>query len=170
MIFFTSDLHMRHKNILKYSNRPFDTIDEMNVTILNNINNTVMTNDQLYILGDFCFGSVKICLEYLDKIKCRNITFVQGNHDNRRFINKLSKNNIDTYTLKHKLELPLENKTLLCTHFPEKTIPENYINLHGHIHTEGNHNIITNNFYDVGVDNNNFKPISLEQIKNIMKF
>lgn len=38
MIFFTSDLHMRHKNILKYSNRPFDTIDEMNVSIILYIN------------------------------------------------------------------------------------------------------------------------------------
>ena len=51
-IFFTSDLHIGHRNVIKFSNRPFVDVKEMNQVILNNINSTVAENDYLFMLGD----------------------------------------------------------------------------------------------------------------------
>jgi len=55
-VWFTADFHLGHKNIIRYCNRPFDTVEEMNRTILDRLNSLVKTNDFLYFLGDFCIG------------------------------------------------------------------------------------------------------------------
>ena len=59
-IFFTSDLHLGHKNIIKHCDRPFSSIEQMNRSLLTNINNIVGLNDDLYILGDFTAYGVNI--------------------------------------------------------------------------------------------------------------
>lgn len=53
MIWVTADLHFGHANIMKYCNRPFDSTENMDKTILDNINHCVSEDDELYILGDF---------------------------------------------------------------------------------------------------------------------
>ena len=55
MIWFTSDLHLGHVNVLQFQNRPFADIDEMNEALIANINAKVKKNDELWILGDFSF-------------------------------------------------------------------------------------------------------------------
>ena len=52
MKYYISDLHFGHKNVLKFDNRPFDSVEEMNQTILDNWNNTIKNNDDVYLLGD----------------------------------------------------------------------------------------------------------------------
>lgn len=54
-IFVTSDTHFNHKNIIKYCNRPFKDVEEMNEAIINNWNNLVTNDDVIYHLGDFGF-------------------------------------------------------------------------------------------------------------------
>ena len=55
MIWFTSDTHFGHTNVLKFSERPWDDIDDMNYALIENINACVEPSDELYILGDFSF-------------------------------------------------------------------------------------------------------------------
>ena len=55
-VWFTADFHLGHKNIIRYCNRPFDTVEEMNRTILEQLNSLVKTNGILYFLGDFFIG------------------------------------------------------------------------------------------------------------------
>jgi calcineurin-like phosphoesterase family protein len=55
-IWFTADFHLGHKNIIRYCNRPFQTVEEMNQEILERLNSRVKANDILYFLGDFCIG------------------------------------------------------------------------------------------------------------------
>lgn len=55
MIWFTSDTHFGHENVLKFTDRPWETIQQMNSSIVANINARVGMNDELYILGDFSF-------------------------------------------------------------------------------------------------------------------
>ena len=55
MIWFTSDTHFGHENVLKFTDRPWETIQQMNSVIVANINARVGMNDELYILGDFSF-------------------------------------------------------------------------------------------------------------------
>lgn len=91
-VYFTSDLHLGHKNIVtgtttwEGQTRDFQTVEEHDEQIINNINARVRENDHLFMLGDFSFkgfkeDSIERFLEYRAKIKCKNIYFVYGNHD-----------------------------------------------------------------------------------------
>lgn len=84
MIWFTSDTHFGHSNIIKLAERPFADVDEMEDSLVANINSLVAPSDELYHLGDF---SMKLGLEeqarILRRIRCRNIHLIPGNHDKR---------------------------------------------------------------------------------------
>ena len=56
-IWFTADFHFGHSNIIRYCNRPFQIVEEMDRTILDRLNDSAKANDILYFLGDFCIGS-----------------------------------------------------------------------------------------------------------------
>ena len=80
-VWFTSDFHLGHRNIIRYCNRPFDSIEDMDATLLANLNRKVGENDVLYFLGDFCLGDADQAKLYRDRIVCRNIHMIEGNHD-----------------------------------------------------------------------------------------
>lgn len=95
-IWFTSDTHYNHKNICRGTSqwnldeeqgsnhqktRDFNTLEEMNTTIVNEINKYVKPNDILYHLGDWSFGGIESIWEFRKQINCQNIHLVLGNHD-----------------------------------------------------------------------------------------
>ena len=80
-IWFTADFHLGHKNIIRYCNRPFQTVEEMNQEILERLNSRVKANDILYFLGDFCIGPKARAAEFRQKIRCKKIFALAGNHD-----------------------------------------------------------------------------------------
>jgi len=88
-IWFTSDTHYSHKNIVHgvsewedlSKTRRFDTIDQMNDEIVSSINKLVDENDILFHLGDFAFGNRTNIYEFRRRIKCKNIHLILGNHD-----------------------------------------------------------------------------------------
>ena len=77
---FTSDLHYHHNNIIKYSNRPFNNVEHMNASLIDNWNANVGENDDVYSLGDFAFTKIGKILEILSQLK-GNIHMINGNHD-----------------------------------------------------------------------------------------
>lgn len=79
-LFFTSDTHFNHTNILQYCNRPFKTIDQMNETIITNWNRVVGPDDVIFHLGDFCLGGAEEWNKILNRLNGR-IYLVLGNHD-----------------------------------------------------------------------------------------
>ena len=79
-LFFTSDTHFNHTNILRYCNRPFKTVGQMNETIITNWNNVVGPDDVIFHLGDFCLGGAEEWNKILDRLNGR-IYLVLGNHD-----------------------------------------------------------------------------------------
>jgi len=89
MKWFTSDLHLNHKNIChgvsewegKRGTRDFPDLIQMNVAILNSINSRVKEGDTLYILGDFAFGDKSIIPMFRDCIQLQDVRFLYGNHD-----------------------------------------------------------------------------------------
>ena len=82
MLFFTSDLHFGHINAIKFSKRQFSDIEEMNEGLINNINETVMKEDELWILGDFAYQiNMEEARSLREKIVCRNVHLICGNHD-----------------------------------------------------------------------------------------
>ena len=82
MIWFTSDTHFGHENVLKFTDRPWETIWQMNDAIVDNINGRVAVDDELYILGDFSFKmTAQDAYALRKRIACRRIHLVPGNHD-----------------------------------------------------------------------------------------
>ena len=85
MYYFTADSHFGHANILKYCKRPFKNVLEMDKVIIDNINKVVQPGDTLYHLGDFAFArgryEISQIREYRNRINCKNIILILGNHD-----------------------------------------------------------------------------------------
>ena len=103
-IWFTSDSHWGHKNLClgvsewddkEKSCRNFQTLEEMNELIVNNINKYVKADDILYHLGDWSFGGIENIWEFRKQINCKNIYLVPGNHDHHIKKNKLIECNTD---------------------------------------------------------------------------
>lgn len=89
MNYYIADTHFGHDNIRRLSNRPFETIEEMDRTIIDNWNSRVTDNDDVYILGDFSYKSEDSVL-YLKKVKGRKHLII-GNHDEKLLKNHESK-------------------------------------------------------------------------------
>ena len=180
-IYFTGDTHFGHANIIRYCKRPFSSADEMDETIIANLNAVVQPRDTLYHLGDFCFGRFDIVSRaqaYLDRIKCKNIILVIGNHDphyedgtpRREFAYLFS----GCYNILRKKmtdeQLGLDRHLIVMCHYAMRVWDKSHFgsyNLFGH-----SHNTLADDprllSMDVGVDANNFKPINLAQIKAVM--
>ena len=67
-VFFTSDTHFYHGNIIRFCNRPFKDVEVMNETIISNWNNTVRQDDIVFHLGDFCLGGSAEWTKILDRL------------------------------------------------------------------------------------------------------
>ena len=68
MIFFTADQHFYHENIIKYCNRPFKNVEEMNEELIKRWNKTIRLVDHVYVIGDFVFGGAEKQVERLVNI------------------------------------------------------------------------------------------------------
>ena len=80
MIWFTADYHLSHKNIIRYCDRPFKDVKEMNSHIIHNLEKNVKDGDILYYLGDLTFKT-EVALDFFEKFKDIEINFIIGNHD-----------------------------------------------------------------------------------------
>lgn len=78
--YFVSDLHLNHVKICEYSNRPFGSVDEMNRVIIDNWNQMVTPEDEIYLLGDVCMGQRHLMAPLVARLMGR-IHLVKGNHD-----------------------------------------------------------------------------------------
>ena len=170
MKYYISDLHLQHNNVLKYDNRPFDNIEEHDKQIIDNINSVVGKDDELYILWDIARKANK-ALDDLAKIKCKNVYFIQGNHDFSKYLKLYEKLWWTNLGLAH---IDKDAKVMLC-HYPmderfhsRHREPDNYIHIHWHSHWNSENK---KNRLDVGITFKPFnKPLSLEDIKYIINF
>ena len=166
MIFLTSDPHFGHGNIIKYVSRPFDNVEEMDKTLIKNFNRVVGENDILYILGDFTMGgSHTKCMKYREQINCKHVHLILGNHDKRNMYYDYFES-VQDYK-----ELKMDGIKLCLSHYPFLSWngkDRGSIMCHGHIHSNKRSNE-TNQWqgilrYDVGVDANDYEPVSIEEI------
>lgn len=153
--FFISDLHLGHKNIMKYSKgfRPdFETIEEHNEWLVSQWNSVVTTNDIVYVLGDVVFG--KENFHYLNRMKGQKF-LIRGNHD---------KYSMELYLTYFQNVYGLLNKFgFWLSHAPVHTCSlRNKINLHGHVHQNS---LDDPRYFNVSVEVLNGIPISLEEIR-----
>ena len=172
MIFFTSDTHFNHRNIIKYCNRPFSSVEEHDTALVNNWNSVVSKGDTVYHLGDFaCWFPENTYLDRVENILLKlngNIIMILGNHDKISLFSKLNKT-WETFTLWQNTDLVLETSDikLYLNHYPQDlNVLSNKVDfhLHGHVHSkldESNKSIMR---LDVGVDSHNYRPISYDEV------
>lgn len=180
MIFFTSDLHFDHENIIAYCQRPFNNVDEMNSALIHNWNSVVGPDDVVYVLGDIKMGN-RTDLSILGNLT-GHIRLVPGNHDYAAPI-AISKDKAaacrpeyERYmeVLPEQVEL---DEFLLC-HFPyhgDHLGKDRYVShrpafkgkwlLHGHIHSADTWDPSRPHCYDVGVDSHYYTPTSIDTIR-----
>ena len=102
-VFFTSDTHYSHANICSATTkwdfskgertfREFESLEEMNKTLVDNINKVVGEDDILFHLGDWSFGGIDKIWEFRKQIKCKNIHLITGNHDHHIINDKILPN------------------------------------------------------------------------------
>ncbi len=192
-IWFVSDTHFMHKNLClgvsewddkEQSCRNFQTLEEMNELIVNNINKYVKEDDILYHLGDWSFGGIENIWKFRKLINCKNIYLVPGNHDHHIKSNKILPNCIirtfnlnskDVFTevLPELTKITIDKKEVILCHFPLEeweNMDRGSIHLHGHSHHTKDYtdlNMYTKRM-DVGMDWEEFRPYSWEEIKEIM--
>lgn len=82
MTYFTSDLHLGHRNILHFCDRPFSSVEEMDEALIKSWNERVRKNDTVYIMGDLMFRNEKPAKYYLERLKGKKHLLI-GNHDGR---------------------------------------------------------------------------------------
>jgi len=151
MNYFTADTHFGHK--LMVEKRPFETMEEHDTTIIDNINDICLAGDVLYIIGDIAFGDLD---SYVKRIKPQ-IHLVTGNHDHK-------KTRKYPFAWSGYYKKCKEPRAILC-HFPMVAWDCSHYGsymLHGHCH--GAYVDKTKRILDVGVDTHDFKPWSVEEI------
>ena len=175
-VFFTGDTHFHHQNIIKYCNRPYKYVDEMNESLIKIWNETVGDNDDVYHVGDFAFCGPDVAERIACRLKGRKHLII-GNHDHKRILKKLEPHFVwikDVYMLKVQDQSPLfgkKNQQIWLSHYAHKVWPQGHYgvwNLFGHSHG-GLKDDPTTLSLDVGVDVHNYRPVSYDEIKCIMK-
>ena len=138
MIWFTSDTHFGHENVLKFTDRPWETIQQMNSVIVANINARVGMNDELYILGDFSFKmTAQDAYGLRKKITCKKVHLVPGNHDKDWTQPAVSRAFITEPPI---CVLKIDGQKIVMSHFPMadwQSMSHGSWHLHGHIHSSG---------------------------------
>ena len=181
-IFFTSDTHFGHSKIIDYCKRPFSSIEEHDKTLIQNWNNTVGQDDTVFHLGDFAYGNSQFIANIIKQLN-GNIILIKGNHDLRNMNPTLY--NIFSDVV-YQARILIDKQTVYLNHFPFLCFDHGDINLYkdnysiqlfGHVHSGpltssedvNRLNILFPTQYDVGIDNNNYTPISWIDVKNKIK-
>lgn len=159
---FTADFHLGHQNIIRYCDRPFQTLAVMDAEIVDRLNSSVKESDTLYFLGDFCGGTGKIALDYRKRIRCKNIFFIEGNHDDGA--HKIAS---EFRWFKQLAEVKVEGQFIVLCHYAMRVWHHSFRgawHLYGHSHGRLPDDPLALSM-DVGVDTHDFRPWHFDEIR-----
>ena len=158
-VFFTSDHHFGHKQIIDFESRPFKDVDQMNESMIESWNSVVGSDDKVFHLGDFSFLNKDATHHIVERLNGYKI-LILGNHDrgrSRAWWLDTGFEEVSKYPL-------IYNDFFFLSHEPmymNKHMP--YVNVHGHIHGQKYEG---NNHFNICVEHWNYKPLSFEQIRD----
>ena len=185
-VWIISDTHYGHTNICRgitkwrlpdgsipeSQTRNFETMDEMNDTIINNINSVVGQDDVLIHLGDWSFGGFENIKKFRDRIVCKEIHLILGNHDHHIENNREGCQELFA-SVNHYTKLMYKYDTIVLMHYPIDSwdgLNKGHIHLHGHCHLPQQKVFGKGRRMDVGIDGNTlFMPYSLDNVVKIVK-
>lgn len=171
-IFFTADHHFGHENIIKFSERPFESLEQMHEELIKRWNERITDGDTVYHLGDMSLGKPDFTKDILDRLNGK-IYLIKGNHEYSalRVADRFE-------WIKDYHEFSIEDEE--AVHGKQKIILFHYAmriwnashhgtwQLYGHSHGTLPDDEMALSI-DVGVDCHNFYPISYEEVKDLMK-
>lgn len=156
MEYLISDTHFNHTNIIKYCNRPYKDIEEMNESLIASWNEVVRPEDTVYFLGDFCLGNRNTVIEFGHRLNGHKI-LIMGNHDKITKTAFLDAGFEEVY--KKPTVFNFGGKELLLSHAPN--YDTEYDNVFGHVHTEPLNDA---HHFCVCVEQIGYKPIAVEKV------
>lgn len=172
-LFFTSDHHFGHANIIKYCDRPFENVEAMNRVMIERWNEKVAPEDEVYHLGDFGMSyATRQIGDILDQLNGTKY-LIMGNHEGAA-LNHRNK----FKWLRHYYELKVEDpetklgfQRIILFHYALRTWRGAYRgNWHLYGHSHGNLPDLEDQLcFDIGVDSHDFYPLSYKEVKAIMQ-
>lgn len=187
-IFWTSDLHFHHSDVIKFCDRPFIDVDHMNQTLIHNWNSVIQPEQTIIINGDLALtGSVDKIKELIDalngiKIQIYGNHCLQNRHDREVISSLFSQSHHQLIIHVNDIDAHQGKQLIFNSHYPTISWPaqsRDSWHTHGHIHstndsTKSSMDDITFQLYkqmklksyDVGVDNNQYFPVSYPKLKN----
>jgi calcineurin-like phosphoesterase family protein len=185
-VWITSDTHYNHTNICRGTTnwrtpdgkipiaqtRDFETLGKMNDAIVNNVNEHVGQEDILIHLGDWSFGGFETIEEFHNRLICKNIHLVLGNHDHHIERNR---DNIRSKFLSVNWfeQFSYQGETIEMCHYPIASwngLRKGRIHLHGHCHLPYNKKFGNGRRMDVGMDGSiGFVPYDLKDLIKAIK-
>jgi len=173
-LFFTSDNHFGHSNVIKFCDRPWSSVEEMNKGMIELWNSTVPEDGVVICCGDFLWAKDEID-EFAEKLNGK-IYLVRGNHDQCKLRDEDSSKKVTW--IGDLLRISTKDGRFICSHFPLMAWSGTY-NVFGHVHTKKNGEIsgsdrdvigrLRKSQYDVGVDGNDYKPVKYEELMEKLK-
>lgn len=164
--FFTSDTHFDHQPIIHLSKRPFESVSEMNETLIANWNAVVSPKDTVWHLGDFSMGSDQPASVFVNRLN-GSIHLIEGNHDHKTVRDCAgSFASIDLMKT-----ISLDNQRIILCHYPMREWNKAWRgswHLFGHVHGRLDSEPFSKSM-DVGVDSNHFRPLAFEKIRAFMQ-
>ncbi|WP_425394943.1 metallophosphoesterase family protein [Aeoliella sp.] len=185
---FTADTHLGHGNIVKFCLRPFlsetekqqatedprgawkvspESIARHDAAIIDAINAVVEPADTLWVLGDFCWGKLEEAQAYRNRIACRDVRLVWGNHDHRS-VGAAFRQPIDQGMVR------VDGHKIWLNHYPMRSWHKSFHgswHLYGHVHgrlDQENEQSPWLLARDVGVDSCDYKPVSIDDLRRYM--
>lgn len=176
-IFFCSDPHFGHGNIMRFCDRPFSSTEEMDEYMIRTWNTRVKPKDVVFILGDFCFGGSARWTELLERLNGKKY-LILGNHDEKNIRQGYMKY---FESVSYQMHIYVNDQSIYLNHYPFLCYAGSYRGektevwqLFGHVHSN-KHNKSGRDIprlsalfplqYDVGFDNNDYMPITFDEVK-----
>lgn len=163
-LFFTSDTHFGHANIIRYCSRPFKDVVQMEAVMVERWNARVSRDDTVFFLGDFAFARPSEAVR-LARLLNGQKHLIFGNHDN-----KVRRNGefLGCWLSGQEERVLVERGglSLLLSHHPLADVPRGAVNLHGHCHGSRPDSLpgAAKTHLDVGVDVWDFRPVALSDV------
>jgi calcineurin-like phosphoesterase family protein len=183
-VWFTSDLHLGHANIIKYSGRRFADVATMNRALVDGWNDAVAPTDDVWVLGDFALGRIEATLPLAQQLQGRKFLLC-GNHDRcwsghgaraREWVSRYQEAGFEVH--QDQLELEVKGVQVLACHFPyegDSHGHDRYIEarpvdrgqwlVHGHVHERWRQR---GRMINVGVDAWDYRPVSADTLARLM--
>ena len=181
-VYLTSDDHFNHSNILKFCQRPFKSVEEMNEALIANWNNKVPEDGIVFHLGDFAWGPISQWRPIVERLNGK-IILIKGNHDIKNIKSQAQFDELFEHSTMQMM-IEVEGRKCYLNHYPFLCYAGTYrqdeqlvFQAFGHVHQRKNDTsadssrleMLFPTQYDVGVDNNDYTPISWYEFDAIIK-